>query len=25
VPDGVAYRLELRMPRLGPPIRFALE
>lgn len=25
VPDGVAYQLELRMPRLGPPIRFALE
>jgi hypothetical protein len=25
VPDGVNYQLELRMPRLGPPIRFLLE
>lgn len=25
IPDGVSYQLELRMPRLGPPIRFALE
>jgi hypothetical protein len=25
VPSGVTYQLELRMPRLGPAIRFALE